>query len=114
MTAIAFGIVVDDTIHFLTKYRKARREGQSSSDAVRETFRTVGRALWTTTAVLSAGFLIFATSGFEVSWTLGVMVTMTIVLALLADFLLLPAILIALDRKKSGTPTTGGAPETSA
>ena len=114
MTAIAFGIVVDDTIHFLTKYRKARREGQSSSDAVRETFRTVGRALWTTTAVLSAGFLIFATSGFEVSWTLGVMVTMTIVLALLADFLLLPAILIALDRKKSGTPTTGRAPETSA
>ena len=114
MTAIAFGIVVDDTIHFLTKYRKARREGQSSTDAVRETFSTVGKALWTTTAVLSAGFLIFATSGFEVSWTLGVMVTMTIVLALLADFLLLPAILIALDRKKSGTVATGGASGTSA
>ena len=103
MTAIAFGIVVDDTIHFLTKYRRERQDGRSSAEAVRATFRTIGKALWTTTAVLSAGFLVFATSGFEVNWTLGIMVTMTIMFALLTDFLLLPALLLTLDRERSGS-----------
>ncbi len=101
MTAIAFGIVVDDTIHFLTKYLKGRRQGLDAAAAVRSTFNTVGKALWTTTAVLSAGFLVFASSGFEVSRSLGLMVTITIVFALLADFFLLPPLLMALDRRKS-------------
>ena len=101
VTAIAFGIVVDDTIHFLTKYLKARREGLSGADAVLTTFRTVGHALWTTTAVLCLGFLVFATSGFELSWALGLLVTITLIFALLADFLLLPPLLMAIDRKKT-------------
>ena len=100
MTAIAFGIIVDDTIHFLSKYLRGRREGLSAPEAVRSTFRTVGRALWTTTAVLALGFLVFASSGFEVSWALGLMVATTIVFALLADFLLLPPLLMAIDRRK--------------
>ena len=74
-------------------------EGLSAAEAVRSTFRTVGHALWTTTAVLSAGFLAFATSGFEVSWALGLLVTITILFALAADFLLLPPLLIAIDRR---------------
>ena len=101
MTAIAFGIVVDDTTHFLTKYQRARRQGLAASEAVRSTFNAVGPALWTTTAVLAAGFLVFASSGFEVSWALGLLVTITILFALLADFLLLPPLLMALDRRKS-------------
>ncbi len=99
--AVVFGIVVDDTIHFLSKYLKARREGLPAPEAVRYTFHTVGHALWTTTAVLSVGFLVFATSGFEVSWALGLLVTITIVFALVADFLLLPTLLIAIDRRNS-------------
>ena len=99
--AVVFGIVVDDTIHFLSKYLKARREGLPAPEAVRYTFNTVGHALWTTTAVLSAGFLVFATSGFEVSWALGLLVTTTIIFALVADFLLLPTLLIAIDRRNS-------------
>lgn len=102
MTAIAFGIVVDDTIHFLTTYLKARREGHDATEAVRSVFRTVGPALWTTTAVLALGFLVFASSGFEISWALGLLVTLTIIFALLADFLLLPPLLMALDRRRSG------------
>ena len=97
--AVVFGIVVDDTVHFLSKYLKARREGQAAPEAVRSAFHTVGHALWTTTAVLSAGFLVFATSGFEVSWALGLLVTMTILFALAADFLILPTLLIAIDRR---------------
>lgn len=100
MTAIAFGIIVDDTTHFLSKYLKARRAGDPAPEAVLYTFRTVGRALWTTTLVLVAGFLVFALSGFEVSWSLGLMVTGTILFALLADFFLLPPLLLAVDRKK--------------
>ena len=100
VTVVAFGIIVDDTIHFLSKYLKARREGLPAPEAVRSTFRTVGHALATTTAVLGAGFLVFAASGFEVSWALGILVSMTIVIALLADFLLLPPLLMAIDREK--------------
>ena len=101
MTAVAFGIVVDDTTHFLTKYQRVRRAGQSAPDAVRATFAETGRALWTTTAILVAGFLVFASSGFEVSWTLGVLVAITLALALVADFLLLPPLLMTLDRRKT-------------
>ena len=99
--AVVFGIVVDDTVHFLSKYLKARREGLSAPEAVRSAFHMVGYALWTTTAVLSVGFLVFATSGFEVSWALGLLVTTTIVFALVADFLLLPTLLMAIDRRKT-------------
>lgn len=100
MTAIAFGIIVDDTTHFLSKYLASRRAGNPAAEAVRYTFRTVGPALWATTLVLAAGFLVFTLSGFEVSWSLGLMVSGTIAFALLTDFLLLPPLLLAADRGK--------------
>ena len=100
VTVVAFGVIVDDTIHFLTRYLKARKEGLPAPEAVRSTFRTVGQALTTTTLVLSAGFLVFTASGFEISWALGILVTITIVIALLTDFLLLPTLLMAIDRGK--------------
>ncbi|MXY15191.1 MAG: MMPL family transporter [Proteobacteria bacterium] len=99
--AISFGIVVDDTIHFLSKYLKARREGEAAPDSVRYAFRTTGQALWVTTAVLVAGFLVFTASGFQLSWVLGLMVAITVSFALAADFLLLPALLMFADRKTS-------------
>ncbi len=101
VTAIAIGIIVDDTIHFITKYLKTRRQGLSSSEAVRTTFRTVGPALWATTALLTAGFLVFAMSGYEPHWTLGVLLATTICFAFIADLVLLPALLMAIDRRKS-------------
>ena len=100
VTAIAIGIIVDDTIHYLTKYLKARRQGLSSPEAVRATFRAVGSALWATTAILIAGFLVFASSGYEPSGMLGLLVAITLGFALLADFLLLPTLLMAIDRRK--------------
>ena len=102
VTAVTFGIVVDDTIHFLSKYLRARRErGLDSLQAVRFAFRSVGHALWTTTAVLAAGFIVLSTSGFEVNWNLGLLTAMTIVIALAADFFFLPPLLMKLDRRKS-------------
>ena len=100
VVAIAIGIIVDDTIHFMTHYLRDRRKGRSASEAVRATFSAVGPALATTTAILAAGFLVFSTSGYEPGAQLGFMVTLTIVFALLADLLLLPPILMAIDRLK--------------
>ena len=99
VTAIAFGIVVDDTIHFMSKYLKSRRDGHSASEAVRATFRSVGFALFSTTSILVLGFLVFATSGFAITWMLGLLVALTLGFALLLDLLFLPPLLIALDRK---------------
>ena len=99
VVAMTVGIVVDDTVHFLSKYRRARLEdGRSPEDAVRYAFDTAGRALVTTTLVLVAGFLIFAFSPFVPTAQVGVLTAMIIGFALVADLSLLPALLTALDR----------------
>ncbi|MEM7545461.1 MAG: outer membrane lipoprotein-sorting protein [Pseudomonadota bacterium] len=95
--AATLGIVVDDTVHFLSKYAKARRAGKSPEDAVRYAFRTVGMALTVTTFGLVAGFFVLAQSGFAVNGDLAKLTAITITIALAADFLLLPALLIWLD-----------------
>ncbi|MAT64369.1 MAG: RND transporter [Gammaproteobacteria bacterium] len=102
VTGMTLGIVVDDTVHFLSKYLRARREQHLSSErAVRYAFHTVGTALWMTTLILAAGFLVLAQSAFEVNAGMGMLSAMTILLALLADFLLLPPLLMALDRRRN-------------
>ncbi len=98
VTAISFGIVLDDTIHLMSRCLKARRKGLSASEAVRTAFRVVGRALFTTAMILGLGFLVFATSGFVITWMLGLLLALTIGFALLADLLLLPPLLMAVDR----------------
>ena len=102
VTAVTFGIVVDDTIHFLSKYLRGRREQKlHPQQAVKYAFNNVGHALVTTTAVLGAGFAVLATSGFEVNWNMGLLTCITIVLALVADFFFLPPLMIYLDRIKT-------------
>ena len=100
VTAIAFGIIVDDTIHIMTKYLRARSDGQSPSEAVIPVFRLVGRPLLTTTVIFALGFLVFGASGLATNQTLGVLVGMTVVIALMADFLLFPPLLVAFDKTK--------------
>ena len=99
VTTMTLGIVVDDTVHFLSKYRRARRElGCASPDAVRIAFRTVGRALLTTSVVLVAGFIVVSLSSFELNAGMGKLTALVIALALLADFFLLPPLLMKVDR----------------
>lgn len=98
VTSMTFGIVIDDTVHFLSKYLRARREqGLSSRDSVRYAFKTVGRALLTTTLVLVGGFLVLATSSFYLNSSMGLLTAVIIVLALIADFLFLPPLLMKLE-----------------
>lgn len=97
---MTMGIVVDDTIHFLSKYLRARREnGLNAEDAVRYGFKAVGPAMITTTITLAAGFSILAFSSFRLNSDMALMTTITIVAALIADFTLLPAILMTVDGK---------------
>jgi predicted RND superfamily exporter protein len=99
VTAMTLGIVVDDTIHFLSKYLRARREkGLNAEDAVRYAFSTVGVALWVTSIALVAGFLVLSTSSFKLNSGMGLLTAIVIAIALIVDFLLLPPLLIWLDR----------------
>lgn len=100
VTSMSLGIVVDDTVHFLSKYLRARREkGLNPEDAVRYAFKTVGRALLITSIVLVAGFLILSTSSFELNSGMGLLTAIVIAFALFADFLFLPAILMKIEGK---------------
>jgi len=96
---MTLGIVVDDTVHFLSKYQRARRElGKSAEEAVRYAFSTVGVALWVTTLVLVAGFLVLASSDFNMNAHMGMFTALTIGVALIIDFLFLPALLISVEK----------------
>ena len=100
--AMTIGIVVDDTVHFLSKYRRAREEyGHDPQEAVRYSLKTAGRAIFTTTLVLVAGFLVFTLSPFLPTAGVGWLASLIIALALLADFLLLAPLLMAVDRGPS-------------
>ena len=92
------GIVVDDTVHFLHKYRLARLSGLTSQEAIKATFSRVGQALLTTTVVLSGGFMILAISHMNTSAAIGMLMAITLVFALIVDFLLLPPLLLILDK----------------
>lgn len=100
VTTMTLGIVIDDTVHFLSKYLRARREnGLDPADAVRYAFRTVGRALVITSIVLAAGFLVLSTSSFELNSGMGLLTAIVIILALAADFLFLPPLLMKIEEK---------------
>jgi len=100
--AISIGIVVDDTVHFLSKYLRAKREQNlSAEEAIRYAFSTVGHALWVTTLVLVVGFGILSMSSFLVNEQTGLMMAITIASALVIDFLFLPALLLILDKDKN-------------
>ena len=111
VTSMTLGIIVDDTVHFLSKYLRARREeGMSPPDAVRYAFTTVGMALAVTSIVLVAGFLILSLSSFELNSGMGLLTAITIAFALLADFLLLPPLLMKLEENKHEKRTMDSVP----
>ncbi len=101
VTAMTLGVVVDDTVHFISKYIRARKENNlNSHDAVRYAFKNVGVALWVTSLVLVAGFMILSLSTFELNASMGLMTSIIIVVALILDFLLLPPLLMKIDAAK--------------
>ncbi len=107
IAASTLGLIVDDTVHFLSKYHRARQEhGLSTHDGIRFAFEHVGRAMITTTIILGAGFYVLTFSNFLLNWQMGVLTIITISTALVLDLFLLPAILMWLDREKECTCAT--------
>jgi predicted RND superfamily exporter protein len=91
--SIALGLAVDDTLHFLHGFRRFHHKTGDTEQAILLTFQSTGRAMVVTTAALSMGFFVFMFATMENQFLFGLLTGMTIILALLADFILVPAIL---------------------
>ena len=101
VSSMTLGIIVDDTVHFLSKYQYARKDGMDAEAAVRYAFASVGRALLITTTVLTLGFSLLMFSAFRLNSDMGMATAIVIVMALVIDFLLLPPLLLWLDGKST-------------
>lgn len=89
---IAFGVAVDDTIHFLGRLRIELREGRDLETSIRNTVLGTGKALVLTTIILTAGFSMLLTSDFGGTFSVGLFTSLTLLIALFADLLLLPVL----------------------
>lgn len=97
---IAFGIAVDDTIHFLSRYRQEVKLGRSNLIGLRRTFISTGKAIIITTVILLAGFGSLIFSNFLSTFYIGLFVSITLIFALITDLTLLPLLLL---RKKTNS-----------
>ena len=103
VASISLGIIVDDTVHFLSKYVRARDErGLSAENSIRYAFENVGMAIVVNTIILSIGFFVMTVSAFKPNFDMGLMTVIAIVFALILDFLLLPALLLLGKRGREG------------
>jgi predicted RND superfamily exporter protein len=96
--SVAIGVSVDDTLHFLYHYRHATLAGRPPREAVREAVVTAGSPIVVTSALLLAGFSVCLTSSITAMREMGILLGLAISSALLADLLLLPALLLRFDR----------------
>jgi len=103
---ITLGIAVDDTIHFLAKFLHAFHKKNNTKEAILHTFRETGGALMMTSIILVAGFGILIFSSFRINANLGGLSAVIIALALLADFIITPAVLITLFKPKEFAKNT--------
>ena len=103
VSATSLGIIVDNTVHFLTKYLRARREkGLQPPEAITYAFRTVGMAILVNAFILSIGFAVLAFSTFRVNSEMGLLTALAVVIALVVDFLFLPSLLLIGSKSKKG------------
>ncbi|PCI44095.1 MAG: RND transporter [Moraxellaceae bacterium] len=103
--SVSLGIVVDDTVHILSKYISARKKGQDVEQAIEYAFTTAGTAMIITSITLTSGLLVLSQSVFGINAIIGSMVAPIVMFALLIDFMFLPSILYYFDawhKKRQG------------
>lgn len=98
---IAFGIAVDDTIHFLSKFKLELVKGKSVMYAIKRTYLSGGRAIVITTLILCSGFLTLLFSQFNGTFMVGLLISVTLFFALIADLTLLPVMLMLFYKRKT-------------
>lgn len=102
--SVAFGIAVDDTIHFLARYRLARKTGDDVKSAVSNSFKDTGVSMIYTSVILFFGFVIFAFSSYGGTQALGQLTAITLLIALFTNLLLLPSLLVSLNKDDEKLP----------
>jgi len=107
--SIAIGLAVDDTIHFMHNFRRYHQQCGDPHEAVRRTLTTTGRAMLTTSIVLSIGFFVYMFAYMNNMFNFGLLVGLAIVIALLADFFLAPALMVLMVRRSGAAPPKGDA-----
>ena len=100
---IAFGIAVDDTIHFLSRYRQEMKLGRSRLFGLRRTFISTGKAIIITTIILLGGFGSLLFSDFLSTFYIGLFVSMTLIFAVVTDLTLLPLLLLGKKKNRLST-----------
>lgn len=98
--SIAFGLSSDGTIYFITKYRDELRQGRNPAEAVANTIRYTGVSMFYTAMILFAGFGIFIASAFAGTASLGVLVSITLLMGMASNLILLPAFLLTVDKRR--------------
>lgn len=97
---IGFGIAVDDTIHLLVRYKHELPSSKNSKESLYKSILTTGKALIITSFILSSGFLTFLLSDFSSTFYIGLLISITLLFALISDLFLLPILIIYFDKKK--------------
>ena len=97
--SIAIGLAVDDTIHFLHNFRRYYLESGDSAKAIQQTFFTTGKAMVITTIVLSLGFYSYLMAQMISVQNFGLLTGTVIIMALLSDLLLAPALMIVVAKR---------------
>ncbi|QJW90988.1 MMPL family transporter [Spirosoma taeanense] len=107
--SIAFGISSDGTIYFITKYRDELRHSKMPlARAVSETIRYTGLSMFYTAMILFAGFAIFTASTFQGTVALGILVSITLLMGMASNLILLPAFLLTVDKRRSRASVSAG------
>ncbi|PKR80756.1 hypothetical protein CW751_08270 [Brumimicrobium salinarum] len=91
---ISFGIAIDDTIHFLSNFKLELRRGKSKLYALKSTFLGTGKAIVLTSVILIGGFSMLLMSSFMGTFYMGLMICITLVIAVLSDLFILPLLLL--------------------
>ena len=97
--SVAFGIAVDFSIHFLTKYKMELKTSKSMGEAVQKVQKEISTSMIYTAVILFFGFIIFVFSDFGGTIALGLFTALTLFIALLSNLILLPSLLLSYDRK---------------
>ena len=105
IASVAMGIAVDDTIHYVHRVRQEQKGGADMAEAIRRSHRSVGAALIYTTLILVLGFALLAFSDFVPTILFGLLSGTAMLVALIADLLLLPALLLRFGGKQPATST---------
>jgi len=102
--AIVFGIAVDDTIHFLSKFKLSLNKGMSIEESLHITFMETGKAICLTSLILFFGFMVLLTSIHPPSVTIGLLISMTLISAVVSDLLLIPVMVRWLMKDETAEP----------